>query len=381
MRSRQIIICVGLYRSASTWAFNVIAEIARRHGPVQAIYADDPADIAAQLSDAATCVVVKTHVPTPALRLLAEFGSLHMVLTVRDPLDCVASLMDQFGESFEVASLDIAASAAAISALPAACRPLVLRYEDPVARGAETVRSIADRIGVSLARDEAEAIADRFSADAVRSHVDRLTAEGLFDARPPRLQFESGTQWHPGHVGPGHPGRHAGILTPAQVAVVRSMTRRLRRDLGYEAGTRLPISSRTRLAFDGLGLSYCETGFDQPEPWGIWTSGCEASLVLPLSHRAGPTDLTFVCKLAPVFSTASGARAGIWINGVRALEIAAEQGLPATIVLALAFDARGADTLEVALRFSGLVEVDPRVLGFGLIRLDLGFEEVAGNGP
>ena len=88
-----------------------------------------------------------------------------------------------------------------------------------------------------------------------------------------------------------------------------------------------------------------------------------------------------MCDLAPVFGTASSARAVIRCDGAPVAKIVASESLPRRLVLAVHVDVGGADTLALDVRFENLVPVDPRLLGLGLVSLDVDFDHASGAQP
>jgi hypothetical protein len=261
----RIILSLGLFRSASTWAFNVTADIARTLGPVQTLFADSVASLAEQLAADTRCAVVKSHVPGRDLRLLAQFAGAATVLTVRDPLDCVASLMEQFKEDFAPACADVAASARASLAVLDVLPALVVRYEAPGAREAQAVSVIAEHLAASLSLEDAAQIAQSYRPETVRSTVDALMLGGGFDDRPAREQFDPRTHWHPGHVGSGATGRHVQVLSASERAIVAYATREFRQRLGYAGEPTPGLASDVELSFAGEGLAHCISGVCDPE--------------------------------------------------------------------------------------------------------------------
>ena len=224
---------LGVYRSASTWAANVATELLRGAGSARLVYADSVAVLAPLVGDGAT--VVKTHLPDAGLKLLIHVARLPVIVTVRDPGDCVASLMEQFRSEYDRAVGGVAFSCRSLLDTLPLCDPLILRYEDAAARGANDVAAIAGYLDVTISRQEAEALAARFAPDAVRSLIERFTAEGVFGEEPAPHHVHDQTQWHPGHLGTGLSGEQHRLLTAEQVAQVRANTGPFRERFGYAA--------------------------------------------------------------------------------------------------------------------------------------------------
>jgi hypothetical protein len=97
-------------------------------------------------------VVLKSH---KADSTLFEFLSTHTsgcVLSVRDPRDCIVSLMERFDFLFEDALRALQRSCASLTMCQALGAPL-LCYEDQFYRSTETIRALKDYLGVTVPVD------------------------------------------------------------------------------------------------------------------------------------------------------------------------------------------------------------------------------------
>ena len=236
MAQHGLIICAGLYSSGSTWLFNVVAEVERLKAPalkVAAIYGEMLDDRLEREAAGADVIVLKTHIPDAAMRLVAARTGTPVILSIRHPHDGVASLMQRFSFGFDDAAQMVEKSCAAILRLIAACRPLILRYEDRFTAGTEGIERIAAHLGRELTGDELRLLSDRLSSETVAAFIADLTASGYFDDRPFGFQCHPPTQWHPNHVGDGAVGKYASVLTEAQIALVSGQTEEFRARFGY----------------------------------------------------------------------------------------------------------------------------------------------------
>ena len=380
------VLCAGLPRSASTWAFNVaagLAEADNRWSQVTRLYSDDGLDDAAGTRMAEPgLVLIKTHAPSAMLRCAFAWSGAPVMLTVRDPRDSAASLMQQFGFAFEDAVRAVSSSAAALLQLVSVCRPLVLRYEDGFAADPGSVAQVGEFLGLSVA----ERVRDQIWRELSSEHVSRRLAVMAFSEAPegalalPAADPE--THWHPNHIGDGLIGKYRTVLTAAQIAVVEYEVGPFMRHFGYPVAA-LPrgLTSGARVDFsaEGVGASYLGGGFSRIEGWGVWTDGEVASFRLPLERPvSGGMSLELDCLLAPVFGMDSGSRAAIWVNGRRQTVIAGRVGRggpePLRVVLCWGDGSMvGADGVQVELRLSGLRgprgaggRDDARLLGVGL---------------
>ena len=237
MAQHGLIICAGLYSSGSTWLFNIVAEIERLKAPalkVAAVYGEMLDDRLEREAAGADVVVLKTHIPDAAIRLVAARTGTPVILSIRHPHDGVASLMQRFSFSFDDAAQMVEKSCAAILRLIAVCRPLILRYEDRFTVGTEGIERIAAHLGRELTDDELRSLSDKLSSQTVAAFIAGLTTNGYFNDRTPfGFQCHPPTQWHPNHVGDGTVGKYISVLSGAQVALVSSLTAEFRAHFGY----------------------------------------------------------------------------------------------------------------------------------------------------
>lgn len=227
----QMALCCGLNSSGSTWLFNLVREICLAEGwQFQSLYAADETDLLPLLVRTAR-IVVKLHAPPPGLRAFIAGCGEPMLLTVRDPRDAVVSLMRRFGQSFEAALDQIAASAASLAEL-ATLRPVeALRYEDGFVGSPALFDRVAALLGARLPAGRRDAILARLSPEQVSRQIDELAASGRLSGG-----VDLATHWHLNHVGDGKVGKFADALTRAQQEAVARRTAEFCARFGYDPG-------------------------------------------------------------------------------------------------------------------------------------------------
>ncbi|WP_439493696.1 sulfotransferase domain-containing protein [Bosea sp. (in: a-proteobacteria)] len=220
---KNLIVTQGIYRSASTWVFNIVLCLLRHRNIVISGYADDISNLQILLDQYGETFVVKSHIPTEEAALAFHFHSGKIVVTVRDPLDCVASLMRQFYMGFDESLDYITKSASATLRLVEMGSPLILRYETDT-RGSDTVKKIANHVQLEISDQLAQQMAQQFAPENVRSEIDQMLTKKSFDGKSPRIQFDAETHWHARHVGQGISNYFDDQLIDAQIQKVKSNT-------------------------------------------------------------------------------------------------------------------------------------------------------------
>ena len=235
------VLCAGLYSSASTWAFNVIADLLRGSGRARliTIYADDLSNNVAKFIEPSECFVIKSHMPGASIRALQADTMLPAVITIRDPCDAVTSLMLRFGQDFEGALNAVSRSAANLLALQHQSKPMVLRYECGFTASDAAIAGIAAYLGIVVDKGQIDQLLRRFASSAVRDRIANLLSKGVLSGKNPLLEWEEGTHWHPFHVGDGRIGKSKDVLSARQIDATIRATSAFCTFYGYPANPRV----------------------------------------------------------------------------------------------------------------------------------------------
>ena len=175
-------------------------------------------------AEQASALVVKTHIPSPSLEFLTRFARGKVLITVREPRDAVASLMQRFDHRFASCLKEVAANAARMVDLFRNGDALVLRYEDRFYDWPETLDEIARHLHVKVPRSILRRTFVSLTAPSIQKRILSLSSRGAFGTAPTPDSFDPKTHWHPGHVGDRRIGKYAAVLTPKmQQAVLHAM--------------------------------------------------------------------------------------------------------------------------------------------------------------
>jgi len=220
-----------LKSSGSTWLYNVAIRILKEaepgKGAVRAFFADNSGMIP-DGAEKARVLVIKSHEPSKAILFLTRFARGQVLVTVREPRDSVASLMQRFGHPFESALKDVREGGKHVMALARERRALVLRYEDGFPDKERTIDEVAAFLGVKISASLRRRIFRSLTREAVQKKIRTLHA-GETDPNA----FDPTTQWQPGHVGDGRIGKFKSVLSAAQQRRIAAETKEYAKKFGY----------------------------------------------------------------------------------------------------------------------------------------------------
>lgn len=218
MTGNDFTIVTGLYRSASTWIFNAYQEIFRLQDvDILHFYSDRLTNDVRGVGGRNAGGLIKTHLPDDELMAFVSAADHAIVLTIRHPLDCVASCMSQFATPFERALEMVAASADRTLAWNDGFQLSLFRYEDFFFDRISTIANLSRLVGLECTIGESIKIFGGLRRQAVRAKIDGLIAGGILDASRPLESFDIRSHWHPNHVGDGRIGKYRSQLSAGQI--------------------------------------------------------------------------------------------------------------------------------------------------------------------
>jgi hypothetical protein len=211
----MIVLLTGMFRSGSTWAFNVAKALLSLEARtvVSGEYSNEIGATLAGLNEKIEHFLIKTHMPDRVGHMLIRHRMARAICTYRDPLDCIVSSMEVFGSRFED-TVALARGALALLDLQARSGGILFVAHDAITdRPDQTVEAIARYLGCPANPADVRRIAELFSKANMARFADTLSRDGL--AAGDALPRDPGTLLHPGHIRsrPGTPDR---VLTPAQ---------------------------------------------------------------------------------------------------------------------------------------------------------------------
>lgn len=216
--------CLGMYGSGSTWIFNTARKAAEAlfpDRPIQSGFAVNCRDLGF-LRDEAGVQIVKTHDTDDALKDLLRRQATAVLLSIRDPRDCLASLLEYHRLAYEECLGRVLRSTRFCSELIGHPNAILLRYEDAFIEDPSTIDSIALTFGKELTVVDHDRIFQETRRLAIEELISKLDSlPTVFHHADPAETLDVVTQWHRHHAGrTGEIGRWRNKLTTAQVADV-----------------------------------------------------------------------------------------------------------------------------------------------------------------
>ena len=265
------LVSAGLYSSASTWMFNLVAQIIRigNRAEVKTVYMDEVDEAAAERFAGRRFSWLDLTCADLSVKAMLDLSGLPLILRVRESRDAVASIMLRWGLTFDQALRLVRASARAVARLAGYQPALLFRYEDGFMDDERAAETVALWLGVTLSAGDRAALLAELTPQAVRERIVAWQQSGVLGKGPPVLEYEPETHWHAGHVGDRQTGKWSRILNATQAARVLYAARSYCEAFDYP--TSEPLGSGTELSFSetGIGTSYLSEGFSEPELWGI----------------------------------------------------------------------------------------------------------------
>jgi hypothetical protein len=219
----MLVLCLGVPRSGSTWAFNVVrALLADAFEDFTSLYAETGAQFAERCPPGARNVLIKAHAVDDVLVRTLDASGATSILTWRDPRDVVASMAAVgLGDVLALARSASGAASAVLDYRNGHPDALSLRYEDGFTADVATIRSLADHLGLRPDAARVQAIYDALDLETLRGELDRWSS-GLDGEADFRTHVDPATHWHKDHLGDARVGKWREIAPPEARSAVDS---------------------------------------------------------------------------------------------------------------------------------------------------------------
>ncbi|MDE2406165.1 MAG: hypothetical protein KGM17_15955 [Sphingomonadales bacterium] len=367
-----IVLCAGIPRSRSTWVYNAVLKIAGSCVNVKGGYADDVDALFDLMASGCQALIVKSHVPSARILELLRFTQGIAIVSIRDPRDCAASLMEAFDFTAEFARHSVRRSVDALTSLEEHGFPgLCLRYEDAEDDKA-ILRRIADLIDCDIGDQLIQSIVEELSPDVVKQQIQASIKAGTLDPIRPAESWMEEVHWHPRHIGDGTPGKFDRILTDAQAYCISRDTRPFMLGNGYAPSERPAVSESCVVGMAQDGEAWLDQGFSHTEEWGVWSEGPAARLIIPVAEVTSLRQVALQIIQGPAI-TEGNASGRMILNGRKITEFPLANSRVTETLMVIDLSNETSREIVIELEFEDLVSPqdlgingDDRMLGIGL---------------
>jgi hypothetical protein len=220
----QVIWCLGMYGSASTWLFNVVRQVFEftQDDKIQTYFVSTKRDCSA-FSQANVIHLIKSHEISDDGTVIELAGRANKILmTLRDPRDAVTSLMAYHGHSFEKALGLVEQTAHLCSGFAKDRRTNIFHYESAFFEDPRTIQDLASILGYQLPEEIVQRIFNGLQRAEIEKYIAGLPRQpGVLQDRISGDLLDPATQWHTHHAGrSGEVGRWRHMLSDAQVKII-----------------------------------------------------------------------------------------------------------------------------------------------------------------
>lgn len=167
----MIVIVAGMYRSGSTFSFNIVRELLLVRGGAT-VFSSNSLDVAALYNAQSANVVLKSHAPDELCTALIRLGAIDCVCTYRKPEDAIASWMHAFGYGIEeslTSMLQWIKWHRSVSQYA-----LNIRYEDLAKTPRDVIQEIQRRVLKGGELSEAQALSEKYDRRRLKTKYDEL---------------------------------------------------------------------------------------------------------------------------------------------------------------------------------------------------------------
>lgn len=232
----------GMFGSASTWLFNITAEVLKWGYPdksVLQVYTDNANEDVFKKHETLDIVVLKSHFRDPIITHLNDHSVVPSILTLVDPRKSVQSSMTRFGFSFDRAKSEVVRNIENVSNLMKNKRILILRYDEKFYLHLETVKSVAAFLGVQIDNATANEIFEKYTKTRVKEYIkefdtfqkERIKTLHFTDVFSDKI--DQVTQFHAKHFSDTTQTPLEVFFNPGQLCELTNLFREFMRDSGY----------------------------------------------------------------------------------------------------------------------------------------------------
>jgi hypothetical protein len=212
----MIISCLGMQSSASTWVYNVVREILKAANIGHAAFLGETfGDLVKADTFGHRTAVIKAHRFEGGLTKVIQLAGNKLIVSVRDPRDATASLVQRFGADIHSCAAAINRSLATIYSIVALADHITFYYDDYFSESVENVAKLCAYLDISLSASEIRDIFERYRAESVRSFIatiDSLPSDQKISESDSDVA-DRDTQFHRNHMTDMKTGKWSSVFS------------------------------------------------------------------------------------------------------------------------------------------------------------------------
>jgi hypothetical protein len=230
----MVILCDGMLRSGSTWAFNVALKLLKlcdANRRTFGIYTEDSAVLLAASKPRRSNLVIKSHNLAPPVCELCSSGAFRAIYTWRDPYDAVASCMRMFSMSCEQSIQAIRETIRLWRFHYVTQSACIIPYHtirtDPVT----AIATVSSYLSLNAGPECMSQVAEETSFNRMRQLSQKIEAlDSKRVVRQDRFLYDRDSLLHQNHIRDGSMGYGARVLSREELSAIDSMLR----EAGFE---------------------------------------------------------------------------------------------------------------------------------------------------
>ncbi len=219
--------CLGLYASASTWAFNAVRMLHEATGrPAKTYFLSGAANFA-PFAEHVTHIVKSHEITDPATAQELGRRAEKILITIRDPRDAVASMLRHHQHGFDK-TLDLVEQTLKLCVRYAGDpRAKLLAYESRFHEQPAAISAFAAHLGLNPSPQACASIFEQLQRKNVEKYIAQMPRmPGILQNRESGDLLDPRTHWHTHHAGrSGEIGRWQHELNLEQARAVQDRLR------------------------------------------------------------------------------------------------------------------------------------------------------------
>lgn len=174
----MIILCTGMFRSGSTWSFNIVKSIIEINHENKSIFSEYNESLQSTIVEHSMefdNLVIKCHKIDTFGKGMIKHGCTKVIYTYREPLEALTSLMQKFNFTFALALDSIKESLELMQFQKKYSNVLILSYNEIISKSESSIKKITQHLDAELTDDAIRELAIEFNKDNVKKNSNKIS--------------------------------------------------------------------------------------------------------------------------------------------------------------------------------------------------------------